>query len=95
MYVGQSQAQVGGTSEKFKQMGLMRFLLAMAVVVGHMAFSMDTVFALIPGNLAVEVFFSLKVMRLSPVAKCQVSAEFNADAREPSVRFAPLAPAFD
>src|SRR5258705_9507951 len=46
-------------------MGLMRFLLAMAVVVGHMASSMDTAYALIPGTLAVEVFFSISGFYMS------------------------------
>jgi peptidoglycan/LPS O-acetylase OafA/YrhL len=45
-------------------MGLMRFLLAMAVVVGHMGPS-GAHFALIPGTLAVEVFFAISGFYMS------------------------------
>src|SRR5262245_39940720 len=45
-------------------MGLMRFLLAMAVVVGHIGPSASD-FALLPGNLAVEVFFSISGFYMS------------------------------
>ena len=45
-------------------MGLMRFLLAVSVVVAHMA-GTGRAFTLIPGNLAVEVFFSISGFYMS------------------------------
>lgn len=46
-------------------MGLLRFLLAIAVVVGHIKVRFDVHFALLPGDLAVEVFFSISGFYMS------------------------------
>ena len=45
-------------------MGLMRFLLAMAVVIAHTG-AITVNFALIPANLAVEVFFAISGFYMS------------------------------
>ncbi len=58
-------------------MGLMRFLLAMAVVVTHIGPDAAD-FALIPANLAVEVFFAISgfYMSLILTAKYQDRTTF-------------------